>query len=94
LANVPPIIANGSDWYRQFGTERSPGTKIFSLSGRVNKPGNYELPLGAPMRYLIEECGGVVVVQEACSGIKPLANLTSEKGNPLRAIARKHFDIP
>ena len=43
---------------------------------------------------LIEECGGVVVVQEACSGIKPLAALTSENGDPLKAIAQKHFNIP
>ena len=61
LANVPPIILHGPDWYRQYGTERSPGTKIFCLSGRVNKPGNYELPLGTPIRYLIEECGGGVI---------------------------------
>jgi NADH-quinone oxidoreductase subunit F len=58
LANLPLIVANGSDWYRQFGTERSPGTKVFSLSGRVNKPGNYELPLGTTFRELIYEHGG------------------------------------
>ncbi len=58
LANVPPIIAYGADWYRQFGTEKSPGVKIFCLSGHVNKPGNYELPLGTPLRFLIEDLGG------------------------------------
>jgi NADH-quinone oxidoreductase subunit F len=58
LANVPPIVLHGDRWYRQFGTEKSPGTKIFCLSGHVVTPGNYELPLGAPLRYLIEECGG------------------------------------
>ncbi|RME41717.1 MAG: NADH oxidoreductase (quinone) subunit F [Caldilineae bacterium] len=58
LANVPPIIRHGVEWYRQFGTERSTGTKIFCLSGHINNPGNYELPLGTPMRYLIEELGG------------------------------------
>ncbi|MFQ5578377.1 MAG: NADH-quinone oxidoreductase subunit NuoF [Anaerolineae bacterium] len=58
LSNVPGIIAHGVEWYRQFGTERSPGTKIFCLSGHINNPGNYELPLGTPMRYLIEELGG------------------------------------
>ena len=71
LTNVPPIVMNGSDWYRQFGTERSPGTKIFSLSGRVNKPGNYELPLGTPIRYLIEECGGGVIDGKDVKGILP-----------------------
>jgi NADH-quinone oxidoreductase subunit F len=58
LANVPPILEHGSDWYRQFGTERSPGVKIFSLSGRVNRPGNYELPLGTTFRELIYTHGG------------------------------------
>ncbi len=71
LTNVPPIILNGASWYRQFGTEKSPGTKIFSLSGRVNKPGNYELPLGLPIRYLIEECGGGVIEGKAVKGILP-----------------------
>lgn len=60
LANVPPILANGVDWYRTIGTERSPGPKIFSLSGRVNRPGNYELPLGVTFRELIfEHAGGI-----------------------------------
>jgi NADH-quinone oxidoreductase subunit F len=71
LANVPPIVLNGADWYRQFGTEKSTGTKIFSLSGRVNKPGNYELPLGTPIRYLIEECGGGIIEGKAVKGILP-----------------------
>lgn len=71
LANVPHIIAQGSDWYRQYGTEKSPGTKIFCLSGRVNRPGNYELPLGTPIRYLIEECGGGIIDGKAVKGILP-----------------------
>ncbi len=60
LANLPMIIANGAEWYRSFGTEKSPGVKVFSLSGCVNKPGNYELPLGTPFRELIFEHGGGV----------------------------------
>lgn len=71
LTNVPPVILHGASWYRQYGTEKSPGTKIFSLSGRVNKPGNYELPLGTPIRYLIEECGGGVIDGKAVKGILP-----------------------
>jgi NADH-quinone oxidoreductase subunit F len=58
LTNVPLIIQNGAEWYRQTGTERSPGPKIFCLSGRVNRPGNYELPLGTTFRQLIYEHGG------------------------------------
>lgn len=60
LAAVPHIVENGGDWYRQYGTEKSPGTKLFCVSGHVNKPGNYELPLGFPLISLIEDvCGGV-----------------------------------
>jgi NADH-quinone oxidoreductase subunit F len=58
LTNVPFIVSRGSDWYRSIGTEQSTGPKIFSLSGNVNKPGNYELPLGTPFRELIFEHGG------------------------------------
>lgn len=58
LTNLPPIITHGADWYRTFGTEKSPGVKVFSLSGCINKPGNYELPLGATFRELIFEHGG------------------------------------
>ncbi|KAB8140972.1 NADH-quinone oxidoreductase subunit NuoF [Chloroflexia bacterium SDU3-3] len=53
LANVPMIIGKGVAWYRQFGTEKSPGTKAFSLSGHVNRPGNYEIPFGVSLRELI-----------------------------------------
>ncbi|MFA5835523.1 MAG: NADH-quinone oxidoreductase subunit NuoF [Bellilinea sp.] len=58
LTNLPPIVQNGATWFREHGTEKSPGVKIFSLSGCVNNPGNYELPLGAPFRKLIYELGG------------------------------------
>lgn len=71
LTNVPPIIEHGSDWYRQFGTERSPGTKIFCLSGHINRPGNYELPLGAPLRYLVEDLGGGVPSGKPIKAILP-----------------------
>ena len=60
LAVVRHIVLNGGEWYRQWGTEKSPGTKLFCVSGHVNKPGNYELPLGFPLIELIEDvCGGV-----------------------------------
>jgi NADH-quinone oxidoreductase subunit F len=58
LTNVPMIIGRGAEWYRAIGTEKSPGPKVFSLSGRINKPGNYELPLGTTFRELIYEHGG------------------------------------
>jgi NADH-quinone oxidoreductase subunit F len=58
LANVPPIIARGANWYRGFGTAESPGTMVFSLNDEVKRPGVYELPFGTPLRFLIEDCGG------------------------------------
>jgi len=60
LASVPMIIKNGSEWFKSFGTEKSPGTIIFSVSGHVNNPGNYELPLGIPFNKLIEYSGGIL----------------------------------
>ncbi|MBX3066154.1 MAG: NADH-quinone oxidoreductase subunit NuoF [Anaerolineae bacterium] len=59
LANVPPILVNGAAWFKSIGTEKSPGTKIFCMSGHVEKPGNYELPLGITFRELLEVAGGV-----------------------------------
>jgi len=60
LAAVPHIVENGGAWYRQWGTEKSPGTKLFCVSGHVRKPGNYELPLGFPLKDLIDDvCGGM-----------------------------------
>jgi NADH-quinone oxidoreductase subunit F len=58
LTSVPLIVERGADWYRGFGTEKSTGTKVFCLSGRVKRPGNYELPLGTTFRELIFEHGG------------------------------------
>jgi NADH-quinone oxidoreductase subunit F len=58
LTNLPPIITKGADWFKLLGTEKSPGVKIFSLSGCINKPGNYELPLGTTFRELIFIHGG------------------------------------
>ncbi|MFN7729276.1 MAG: NADH-quinone oxidoreductase subunit NuoF [Bdellovibrio sp.] len=58
LAAVIPIMRDGAAAYRRFGTEKSAGTKLFSLSGNVNKPGNYEVPLGYPMKDLIYKLGG------------------------------------
>jgi len=60
LTNVPMIIARGAAWYKTIGTEKSPGPKIFCLSGNVARPGNYELPLGTTFRHLIYDLGGGV----------------------------------
>lgn len=60
LCNAPHILNNGAEWFRQWGTEKSAGTKIFSVSGHVNKPGNYEIPLATPMMTLINDIAGGV----------------------------------
>lgn len=60
LCNVPLILSKGAGWFTQVGTEKCPGTMLFSLSGAVVTPGVYELPLGTPLRHLIEDCGGGV----------------------------------
>jgi NADH-quinone oxidoreductase subunit F len=58
LSNVPHIVANGADWFKGFGTEQSPGTKVVSVSGCVQRPGNYEVELGIPSRELVYGLAG------------------------------------
>jgi len=69
IANIPPIIEKGASWYHRMGTERSPGVKIFCLSGCINKPGNYELPLGTTYRELIFNYGGGIPAGRKIKGI-------------------------
>ena len=59
IASVPAIINNGADWYKSYGTEKSPGIKLFAVSGHVKRPGIYEAPLGITMRELITYAGGM-----------------------------------
>lgn len=59
LASVPVILQKGAKWFLELGKPNNGGTKIFSLSGHVNKPGNYEVGLGIPFRKLLELAGGV-----------------------------------
>jgi NADH-quinone oxidoreductase subunit F len=58
LSTVPAIINGGGDWYAGLGTPRNGGTRLYSISGHVNKPGIYELPLGFPLRRMIYEVAG------------------------------------
>ncbi|EKF49557.1 NADP-reducing hydrogenase, subunit c [Thermosipho africanus H17ap60334] len=58
LACVPPIIYHGPQWFRQWGTEKSPGTKVFALAGKVKNTGLVEVPMGITLRELIYEIGG------------------------------------
>jgi NADH-quinone oxidoreductase subunit F len=71
LANLPIILGKGVAYFRAQGTEKSPGTKIFSLSGRVKNPGNYELPLGTTFRELIFNYGGGLPEGRSLKAIMP-----------------------
>ncbi|OHW62654.1 NADP-reducing hydrogenase subunit HndC [Andreesenia angusta] len=57
-ANVPQIILKGSEWFKSFGTEKSPGTKVFALGGKVSRTGLVEIPIGTTLREAIYEVGG------------------------------------
>jgi NADH-quinone oxidoreductase subunit F len=59
IASVPFIVLGGADWFKSMGTEKSPGPKIYSLSGHVTRPGQYEAPLGTTLRELLDMAGGV-----------------------------------
>ncbi len=71
LTNVPPIITQGADWYKSLGTQDTAGVKIFSLSGCVQRPGNYELPFGTTFRKLIYEHGGGIANGKQIKAIMP-----------------------
>ncbi|MBA2528705.1 MAG: NADH-quinone oxidoreductase subunit NuoF [Euzebyales bacterium] len=61
IATVPCIVENGADWFRSMGPDKSPGPKLFCVSGEVRRPGNYEWPMGTPARTIVEEsCGGML----------------------------------
>lgn len=59
LASIPSIMRNGGEWFLNIGKPNNGGPKVFSVSGHVNKPGNYEVPLGTPFSELLEMAGGV-----------------------------------
>jgi len=86
-ANIPPIIHNGSTWYRSLGTEKSTGTKVFALTGAVNNIGLIEVPMGIPLRTVIYDIGG---------GIKKGRKFKSvQLGGPSGGcIPEDHLDIP
>src|SRR3989440_2521699 len=86
LSNVPGIVRHGPDWFREVGTDRSPGTMIFTMVGDVVRPGIYELPLGITLRSLLYDvCGGPLPGREI-KAVVPGAS------NPVFIPA--HFDTP
>jgi NADH-quinone oxidoreductase subunit F len=86
IASVPFIVRYGVDWFRQWGTEKSPGPKLFSLSGHIEKPGQYEVPLGTTMRELLELAGGM-------RGGRPLKAFTPG-GSSTPLLTGEHLDAP
>jgi NADH-quinone oxidoreductase subunit F len=71
LMNVPDIITRGVDWFRAVGTEKSPGTKMITISGKVERPGNYEIPLGTTFAAVLEELAGGVLGGRALKAWTP-----------------------
>ncbi len=70
-ASVPAIIRQGADWYHALGTPKNGGTRLFVLSGHINNPGVYELPLGIPLRRIIYEVGGGVPNGKSVKAVIP-----------------------
>ncbi len=86
-ANVPLIISNGADWYLGFGTETSPGTKAFALTGNINNTGLIEVPMGTTLRHIIFDIGG---------GIRGDGEFKAVQiGGPSGAcLTAEHLDLP
>lgn len=86
-ANIPQIILKGADWFASMGTEKSKGTKVFALGGKINNTGLVEVPMGTTLREVIEEIGGGIP-----NGKKFKA---AQTGGPSGGcIPAEHFDIP
>ena len=86
-ANIPQIILNGAEWFASMGTEKSKGTKVFALGGKINNTGLVEVPMGTTLREVIEEIGGGIP-----NGKKFKA---AQTGGPSGGcIPAEHFDIP
>ena len=86
-ANIPQIILNGAEWFASMGTEKSKGTKVFALGGKIHNTGLVEVPMGTTLREVIEEIGGGIP-----NGKKFKA---AQTGGPSGGcIPAEHFDIP
>ncbi len=86
VASVPAIVRGGSDWFRAMGTERSTGHGIFSLSGHVERPGQYEAPLGITLRELLEMAGGIRKGHEL--------KFWTPGGSSTPIFTAEHLDVP
>jgi NADH-quinone oxidoreductase subunit F len=86
LMNVPDILVRGAEWFGSLGTEKSPGTKMFTVSGRVERPGNFEIPLGTPFRVLLEEYAGGVMGGRTLKAFTP-------GGSSTPMLTAEHLDV-
>lgn len=87
FANVRKIIMNGSDWYRRYGTEKSPGTKAFALTGNVKNTGLIEVPMGATLREIIFDIGGGITGDKKFKAV--------QIGGPSGGcLTEEHLDMP
>jgi NADH-quinone oxidoreductase subunit F len=86
LAYLPHIMRNGAEWFAKVGPERSPGYKIVSISGHVQNPGNYEVPLGTTIRQLIWECAGGLREGRTFLGVQP-------GGGSSACLFEEHLDV-
>jgi NADH-quinone oxidoreductase subunit F len=86
IASVPSIVNNGADWFSGLGTEKSKGYGLFSLSGHVTKPGQYEAPLGITLRELLDLAGGVREGHEL--------KFWTPGGSSTPILTAEHLDVP
>ncbi len=86
IANVPFIVANGAEWFRKFGTEKSPGFKLWAVSGHVERPGIYEAPFGITMRELLDFAGGVRFGRDVKFWVPG--------GSSVPMLTAEHLDVP
>jgi len=87
LSNIPQIIVNGSEWFASIGTEKSKGTKVFSITGELNNVGCVEVPIGTQLDTIVNEIGGGV-----CEGkTYKVAQLGGPSGG---CIPKQHMDVP
>ena len=86
IASVPPIMVNGVDWFKSMGTEKSPGFTLYSLSGHVTRPGQYEAPLGITLRELLDYAGGVRAGHQL--------KFWTPGGSSTPLLTAEHLDVP
>jgi NADH:ubiquinone oxidoreductase subunit F (NADH-binding)/NAD-dependent dihydropyrimidine dehydrogenase PreA subunit len=70
LANIPPIITKGAEWFHAIGTEKSKGTKVFALAGKINNVGLVEVPMGTTLREIIYDIGGGIIGGKAFKAVQ------------------------